>query len=227
MSEGLARSSALQITGSFPIPFLLVAFAVLFLRLEEPNAWLLALLFCAFAAAPNLPNSLAISPALRAFAFAFRAVFSGMLSPLFYLFFAVFPVQSLLDRRLPWLKWVGLLYGALYCHSWLADWVSKPSTRSEPPVRQPQRQFHQRCLELRLAYSGHNLAGAEFIHGRRPGRSAAQVASDSVGNLGRRPADRARTRGRRISPDIAPLSGSIPCWCWWCCCIPSPSHMRW
>ncbi|MFZ0417230.1 MAG: SpoIIE family protein phosphatase [Candidatus Sulfotelmatobacter sp.] len=111
-SEGLARSSALQITGSFPIPFLLVAFAVLFLRLEEPNAWLLALLFCAFAAAPPLPNSAIVSAPLRELTFAFRAVFAGMLGPLFYLFFAVFPVQSPLDRRLPWLKWVGLLYGA-------------------------------------------------------------------------------------------------------------------
>src|SRR5437660_9371445 len=98
--------------GSFPIPFLLVAFAVLFLRLEEPKAWLLALLFCAFVGAPSLPNPLAISPALRAFAFTFRAVFFGMLCPLFYLFFAVFPLQSPLDRRLPWLKWAGLLLGA-------------------------------------------------------------------------------------------------------------------
>ena len=110
-SEGLAKSSALQITGSFPIPFLLVGFTVLFLRLEEPNAWLLALLFCAFAAAPSFPNSVDIPPSLRTFAFAFRAVFSGMLAPLFYLFFAVFPVRSPLDRRLPWLKWVGLLFG--------------------------------------------------------------------------------------------------------------------
>src|SRR5208283_1595651 len=109
--EGLAKSSALQVLRLFPIPFLLVAFAVLFLRLEEPNAWLLALLFCAFAASAPLLNPLAISPALRAFAFAFRAVFAGMLAPLFYLFFAVFPLRSLLDRRLPWLKWVGLLFG--------------------------------------------------------------------------------------------------------------------
>ncbi len=56
--EGLARSSALQVIGSFPIPFLLVAFAVLFLRLEEPNAWLLALLFCAFAASAPFSQSL-------------------------------------------------------------------------------------------------------------------------------------------------------------------------
>ncbi len=111
-SDSLARSYAQQITESFPIPFLLVGFAVLFLRLEEPNAWLLALLFCAFAAAPSVPNSAGIPPPLRTFMFAFRAVFAGMIAPLFYLFFAVFPVQSHLDRRLPWLKWVGLLYGA-------------------------------------------------------------------------------------------------------------------
>jgi sigma-B regulation protein RsbU (phosphoserine phosphatase) len=111
-SDSIARSSALQIKGLFPIPFLLVGFAVLFLRLEEPNAWLLALLFCAFAAAPDFFNPLAISPPPRAFSFAFRAVFSGMLCPLFYLFFAVFPRQSPLDRRLPWLKWAGLMFGA-------------------------------------------------------------------------------------------------------------------
>ena len=110
-SDSLARSSAQQVTASFPIPFLLVGFAVLFLRLEEPNAWLLALLFCAFAAAPSFPNSAGMPPQLRAFAFGFRAVFSGMIAPLFYLFFAVFPVQSPLDKRLLWLKWVGLLYG--------------------------------------------------------------------------------------------------------------------
>jgi sigma-B regulation protein RsbU (phosphoserine phosphatase) len=109
-SEGLARSSALQITGTFPIPFLLVGFAVLFLRLEEPHAWLLALLFCAFVATPGFSNSVAVSPPVRAFALAFRA-FSGMLCPLFYLFFAVFPLQSPLDRRLPWLKWAGLVFG--------------------------------------------------------------------------------------------------------------------
>ncbi len=109
--EGLARSSALQVMAAFPVPFLLVAFAVLFLRLEEPTAWLLALLFCAFVAAPSFSNSVILPPALGAFALVFRAVFAGMLAPLFYLFFAVFPVQSPLDRRLPWLKWVGLLFG--------------------------------------------------------------------------------------------------------------------
>ena len=64
----------------------------------------------AFVATPGFHNS-GISPALSAFVLVFRAVFAGMLCPLFYLFFAVFPVQSPLDRRLPWLKWAGLLLG--------------------------------------------------------------------------------------------------------------------
>jgi len=104
--EGLARSSALQVIGLFPIPFLLVGLAVLFLRLEEPTAWLLALLFCAFIAAPDLVLPPGASPDLAAFALAFRAIFLGMLGPLFYLFFAVFPSQSPLDGRFPWLKWL-------------------------------------------------------------------------------------------------------------------------
>jgi hypothetical protein len=65
------------------------------LRLEEQNAWLLGLLFGAFAAA--LPNSV--------------PVFSGMLAPLFYHFFAMFPVQSPLEKRLPWLKLRGVQEG--------------------------------------------------------------------------------------------------------------------
>ena len=109
--EGLARSSALQVIGLFPIPFLLVGFAVLFLRLEEPTAWLLALLFCAFIGAPDPVIPSGVSPALVAFALAFRAIFCGMLGPLFYLFFALFPAQSALDRRFPWLKWLALAFG--------------------------------------------------------------------------------------------------------------------
>jgi len=109
--EGHARSSALQVIGLFPIPFLLVGFAVLFLRLEEPTAWLLALLFCAFVGAPDLVVPTGASSPLVEFALAFRAIFLGMLGPLFYLFFAVFPAQSLLDRRFPWLRWLALAFG--------------------------------------------------------------------------------------------------------------------
>ncbi len=106
--EGLAKSSAQRILNLFPVLFLLVGFGVLFLRTDDPHAWLLALMFSAFAAAPNFPNPLAIAVQPRVFGFAFRAVFYGLLAALFYFFFAVFPVRSVLDRKLPWLKWAVL-----------------------------------------------------------------------------------------------------------------------
>ncbi len=112
-AEGLAKSSAQQIVNSFPVLFLLVGFAVLFLRLEDPGAWLLAVMFTAFAAAPGIPNTVLLADWPRGLALAYRAVWEGMLSGLFYLFFAVFPRRSPLDRRLPWLKWVGLIVCAI------------------------------------------------------------------------------------------------------------------
>jgi hypothetical protein len=40
-----------------------------------------------------------------------RAILGGFNPALFYLFFAVFPARSPLDRRAPWLKWLGLALG--------------------------------------------------------------------------------------------------------------------
>ena len=105
--EGVAE----QVVGSYPVVFLVVGLAVLFLRLEDRNAWLLALL-CAglISASPLPPSTVAMSPRLHAFMFAYRAIFLGVLAFTFYLFFAGFPQRSPLDRRLPWLKWLlGLL----------------------------------------------------------------------------------------------------------------------
>ena len=99
--EGLAKSTAQQILACFPVLFLLVGFAVLFLKLDDPNAWLLALMFCAFAGAPSIPTPLVLPPAARVFALAYHAIFNGLLCSLFYIFFAVFPVRSPLDRRSP------------------------------------------------------------------------------------------------------------------------------
>lgn len=110
--EGLAKASAQQITRSYPVLFLLVGFAVLFLRLDDPNAWLLALLFSAFVATPSFNNSAALPLALRTFAASFHILFGGMLCTCFYIFFAVFPARSQLDRHFPWLKWVSLVFGA-------------------------------------------------------------------------------------------------------------------
>lgn len=111
-AEGLAQSSAQEIINCFPVLFLLVGFAVLFLRLDDPVAWLLALLFAAFTAVPDIANPTALAPSAHGFAVVYRAIGVGVLHPLFYLFFAVFPVRSPLDRRMPWLKWAGLLFGA-------------------------------------------------------------------------------------------------------------------
>jgi phosphoserine phosphatase RsbU/P len=111
-TEGLAKSSAQQVINFFPVLFLLVGFAVLFLRVDDPTAWLLALTFSAFAAAPGLNSPLAVPALPRSFAFIFRAVFYGSLPALFYFFFAVFPIRSPLERRAPWLKWLGLALAA-------------------------------------------------------------------------------------------------------------------
>ena len=111
-AEGLAKSSAQQVIGLFPIPFVVVGFAVLFFRLEEPKAWLLALLFCAFVCAPDLMLPPGVSSLLRTFVLAFRTLFLGLLGPVFYSFFSEFPVRSRLDRRIPWLKWLGLAFSA-------------------------------------------------------------------------------------------------------------------
>jgi sigma-B regulation protein RsbU (phosphoserine phosphatase) len=109
--EGLAKTSAVQVTRSFPVLFLLVGLTVLFLRLHDPNAWLLASLFCGFVAEPGFSHLLTVNALLRSFAFSYQIIFSVMLCPLFYIFFAVFPARSSLDRRVPWLKWIVLAIG--------------------------------------------------------------------------------------------------------------------
>ena len=94
-----------EITRSFPVFFLVVGLPVLFMRLEDRNAWLLALLFTAFAAAPNVPGMATAPAALRSFMLAYRALFDGVIGAMLYLFFTVFPTRSPIDRRWPWLKW--------------------------------------------------------------------------------------------------------------------------
>lgn len=101
-----------EITNTYPVAFLVVGLAVLFLRLRDRNAWLLALMFAGFIAVPGFPNLAGLGPSLRSFLVAYRGVFDNMISPFFYFFFAVFPAQSPLDRRIPWLKWISLAIGA-------------------------------------------------------------------------------------------------------------------
>src|ERR1700683_1183026 len=111
----LARSLALQIMGSYPVVFLIVGLSVLFMRLEAPSAWCLALLFAGFIAVSDLPSSfMALHGLLLPFMLGYRALFVGALTPLFCYLFAVFPARSPLDSRLPWLKWVLLGTGVSF-----------------------------------------------------------------------------------------------------------------
>jgi sigma-B regulation protein RsbU (phosphoserine phosphatase) len=111
--EGRGRTSAREIIGLYPLFFVLVGFAVLFLRLDDAYAWLLALLFACFvAAAPGFRNLQALPDGLRGFIALYRTVLLSEITAVFYIFFALFPEKSPLERRAPWLKWAGIAVGA-------------------------------------------------------------------------------------------------------------------
>ncbi|MGH9329008.1 MAG: PDZ domain-containing protein, partial [Vicinamibacterales bacterium] len=86
----------------YPAEFFIVAAVVLLQRPQDRTAWLLALLFITLIAAAPLEEAL-IHPAFRRFAVGFK-VLGGVLPAAVYGFFAVFPAQSPIDRRVPWLK---------------------------------------------------------------------------------------------------------------------------
>jgi sigma-B regulation protein RsbU (phosphoserine phosphatase) len=145
-----SASVATGVRSLFPLPFVVVGLTVLFLRLKDPHAWLLALLFASFVPIPGVPNDyVGVLPALRPFARAYQAIFLGQLGSLFYFFFAVFPVRSSLDRRLPWLKWVGVATGMVLA----APGLGAGGLRVPSPWEMPQV-FHDR---VGLAY------GATFL----------------------------------------------------------------
>jgi membrane-associated protease RseP (regulator of RpoE activity) len=107
-----ARTVAMQILSGYPVFFAVVGLAVLFLRIEDRNAWLLALVFATFITAAPLPNEFAAAPPpLQSFLLAFCTLGNSVLTELFYFFFAVFPTRSPIDRKVPWLKWVLVFIG--------------------------------------------------------------------------------------------------------------------
>ncbi len=115
--EGNLGYLAGEVLNSFPVPFVVVGLIVLFLNVEDPVVWLLALMCGSFVATPSIVNNLAVAPALRPFAIGYKAFFNAMLGSFFYFFFAVFPVQSPIDRRVPWLKWVSMILGMSFAVS--------------------------------------------------------------------------------------------------------------
>jgi len=114
MEAGVVQRLGRVINSLFPVVFVTVGLAVLFLRLEDPNAWLMALMFGGFIAIPDFANQfLGVPSSLRPVVVAYRAIFNNMVTPFFYFFFATFPTRSPLDRRVLWLKWAGLVIGAV------------------------------------------------------------------------------------------------------------------
>ena len=121
-AQSLVRRGAAEVLGFYPLLFLIVGLAVLFLRLEDSTAWLLALMFAGFISEGDLPLAFALSPDwLLHFLYGYAVIMRGILPGLFYFFFAVFPVRSPIDRKLPWLKWALLAAGA--CLNWGGVWT--------------------------------------------------------------------------------------------------------
>jgi len=109
---GLPEVFARQVRRATPIPFVVVGLIILFLRLEDPMAWLLALLFASYTSTTGFPDNFAqLAPAVWPFITAYEALFYGLFAPLFYWFFALFPRRSPLELRVPWLKWLALAIG--------------------------------------------------------------------------------------------------------------------
>ena len=99
------RGSALQAMNIYPVFFLIVGMLVLGLRLQDHNAWLLALLFAGFiCGAPLFEGS--IRPHVRGLAAGFKITFGTLVPAIFCYFFLTFPTPSPIDRRLPRLKFV-------------------------------------------------------------------------------------------------------------------------
>ena len=107
------KATLLKLLSFYPLLFLVVGVTVLFLRLQDPYAWGLAFLFAAFiACAPQWEGQ--ADAEVRRFT-VFYHMLLALLSPaIFYYFFAVFPVSSPMDRRLPKLKSILLGFSAAY-----------------------------------------------------------------------------------------------------------------
>ena len=104
MGSSLGEQLAGQLHGSFPLPFLLVGLTVLFLRVDDPIVWLLALMFAGFIATPLPRVPLPLPPFIRPLIIGYKTLAMAFLCPVCYYFFSVFPRRSPLDRRAPWLK---------------------------------------------------------------------------------------------------------------------------
>jgi sigma-B regulation protein RsbU (phosphoserine phosphatase) len=163
------RVLAQHVKNVFPLLFLIVGMVVLFLRPEDRNAWLLALLFAGIISASDVPGAVVAAPLkLQPFLKAYRTIFNTFLPALFYFFFAVFPSRSPLDRRVPWLKW--LLFGVLAILGLGGLRVAFP--RPLPPVAEALGPAAGQKVRLLLTYGAFALGFLSLIWNFRATASA-------------------------------------------------------
>jgi sigma-B regulation protein RsbU (phosphoserine phosphatase) len=118
----LRESLANQFRTLYPVPFVLVGLAILFLRVDDARVWVLALLFGAFSTIPGQQDTMtALAPRLEPVTAAYRALAMGLLGPLFFWFASVFPSRSPADKRHPWWKWSAAGLGV---------WIALPGLRT-------------------------------------------------------------------------------------------------
>ncbi len=155
-----------QMNTWFPWPFILVGMAVLFLRLDDLNVWLLALLFGAVAVSRGLPAP-ALKPAWWPILLGYQALFIGMVGPLFYCFHARFPARSV-DRRWPWLKWTTLALGLLCGLGGMRDGrIRFPTPAVGLDGNRLAVLFVVACLSLGLASFAANFFGTHDAQAQR------------------------------------------------------------
>jgi len=98
---------ARELANSYPLLFLIVGLYVLFVRVRDGHAWMLALLFAAFIAGPAYEKIRPVlHPSLRPLTMAYALTFAFLGPSFFYSFFTTFPDSSPIERRVPRLKWV-------------------------------------------------------------------------------------------------------------------------
>ncbi|MGA7414162.1 MAG: SpoIIE family protein phosphatase [Bryobacteraceae bacterium] len=123
----LREAVGLILRDSVPLVFSLVGLIILLLRPQDRNVWLLACFFAGIISAAGFPVDYQTAPAqVRLGLEVYNGVFLGLIGASFYFLCAVFPASSPLDRRLPWLKWVGVLLGLAVIGDTIRPDISRP-----------------------------------------------------------------------------------------------------
>ncbi len=126
--EGSLEYLAGEVIRLFPLPFVVVGLIVLFLRVEDPVVWLLALICGSFIASPSITNNMAIAPALRPFTMGYKAIFSSMLASLFLLLLRGFSYPRSNRSSYPLAEMDVVNHWDVFCRNRFSDWPDVSSS---------------------------------------------------------------------------------------------------